>query len=406
MPQSTDPRRSRPSGQSSPRPVRRPPPRHAAPSGRTAGTGQRPRPSGRPAAGQRQSPPAPRRPRPQRNPQQLRTDQIHQVQQRRKRKRKRNYTLYYIILFFFLTVAGVVLSLTVFFNVRTIEVVGSSIYTAEDVLPILGAQEGDNLLRINTGKLRENVLEGLLRADQVEVKRIFPSTLRVEVTDGVPEVQMETGGKWYSLSDSGRILGILTEPEKDNGLLIVGLDLTGLAVGDYISDKTQSDPSGDEEAQAAADLFQSQYQAMESFFSALKEAQVSNVTAIDFSDVLKLTFYWQNRVKVVLGSFSELTYKLRLCRAILEDPSQLPDGSTGALNAEEASSAGVFFQEDQELELPGGGNGGVWNWNDDEEENLEENGEDSSQSDPESPSPSSPAEDGSSQTSSDGDVSS
>lgn len=329
-----------------------------------------------------------------------RAGQIRQVQQRRKRKRKRNYTLYYILLFFFLTVAGIILSLTVFFNIRTIEVVGSSIYTEEDVLPILGASEGDNLLRISTEKLEENVSAGLLRADHVEVKRIFPSTLRIEVTDGVPVVQLESDEKWYSVSASGRILEILSQPDSEHGVLILGLDLSGLQVGDLITQKSQPEIPGDEDSEAAASAYQNRLQTIQSFFSALKEAQVSGVTAIDCSDEIKLTFYWENRIKVVLGSFSELTYKLQLCRAILENPSQLPAEAIGILDAEEASTAGVFYQENAELELPGGGLGGIWNWDDDQEKNDPEDSSQQESSSLEESSISEPSEDVSSDLSS------
>ncbi len=347
----------------------------ARPAGRPSASGSR-RPPSKSGASVRGRPPEPRR-----DPRASRTGRIQEVQQRRKRKRKRNYTLYYILLFFFLTIAGIVLSLTVFFNIKTIEVTGSSIYSTADVLPILGAKEGDNLLRLNTERLRQNVLEGLLRSDQVAVKRVFPSTLRIEVTDGVPEVQMETSGDYYSLSRSGRILEIGTEPQPDHGIILLGVDLSGLKVGDSISEKENADASAGEEAKAAAEAYRIQLQAVQSFFSALTEAQISGVTAVDLSDEIKLTLYWENRIQVILGSFSELTYKLQLCKAILEDPTQLSADAKGVLDAENASSAGVFYQSAPDLAVPGGGMGGVWNWDDAE---AEENPPEEDTSSPES----------------------
>ena len=51
------------------------------------------------------------------------------VAAKRKRRRKKNYALYYIILFIFIVVAGIVLSLTVFFNIDAIQVEGNSRYS-------------------------------------------------------------------------------------------------------------------------------------------------------------------------------------------------------------------------------------------------------------------------------------
>ena len=100
-----------------------------------------------------------------------RAERIQEIQQRRKKKRKRNYTLYYILLFFFLTVAGIVLSLTVFFNIRNIEVTGSAIYGVEDVEPLLGVQKGDNLLRISDDPDVNDVLKFLREREIVHFQR-------------------------------------------------------------------------------------------------------------------------------------------------------------------------------------------------------------------------------------------
>lgn len=311
-----------------------------------------------------------------------RSGQIQAVQQRRKRKRKRNYTLYYILLFFILTVAGIILSLTVFFNIRTIEVTGSDLYTTEDVLPILGAEKGDNLLRIKTSQLRDNVFANFLQADEVKVRRVFPSTLWVEVTDGVPEVQMESAGNYYSISGGGRVLKITSSPEKGNGIVLLGVDLADMKVGDFLADK-KTDTTGTEEGKAAAEAFSHQLQTVESLFSAMEEAQVTGITAVDVSDELKLTVYWENRVQVVLGSFSELSYKLRLCKAILEDPTRIASDARGVLDAETASSAGVFFRPLTDLVCPGEDSGAVWNWSGEGTE--AETGADSDPADPSLP---------------------
>ena len=104
---------------------------------------------------------------------------------------------------------------------------------------------------------------------------------------------------------------------------------------------------------------------------------------MDVSDELKLTVYWENRVQVVLGSFSELSYKLRLCKAILEDPTRIASDARGVLDAETASSAGVFFRPSTELVCPGEDSGAVWNWSGEGTE--AETGADSDPADPSLP---------------------
>ncbi|MEG2597152.1 MAG: hypothetical protein RR977_01895, partial [Oscillospiraceae bacterium] len=74
---------------------------------------------------------------------QKRQEQISQTHRRRRKKKKRNFTLYYIILAVFLVIAGVTLSMTMFFNIETIQVSGSHLYTLADVTEFLDAKPGD-----------------------------------------------------------------------------------------------------------------------------------------------------------------------------------------------------------------------------------------------------------------------
>ena len=373
------PRAQRP-GQSSrpPQSIRRPPPGNS----RTAP------PQNRPPGSKRRQPPAKRRPAPPVRTETPRTENIRQVQKRRRQKRKRNYTLHYILLFLFLSVTGVILSLTVFFNIETIEVQGSEIYTEDEILSYLEIQKGDNLLRIDTGKAEETLLQGLTKADSVNVSRSFPNALRVTVADGKPSAQLENAGKYYVISQSGRILSVGDAPETGSGILISGVDLAGAAEGDYVEDVQQrlweeASTLAEEQEQPEPEKPES-IQNLKTFFAALKNAEYSKVTAVDLSDDLSLTLYWDNRIQILLGSFSELEYKLSFAKALLTEEQYAeiigPD-AVGTLDVESTSS-GVQFFPNLELQIPGDGVS-VWNWDDgqpkeEEPEQPEESGEESS----------------------------
>ncbi len=314
------------------------------------------------------APPAQRQKRPSRADA-SRTANIRQVQKHRRQKRKRNYTLYYIILFLFLSTTGVILSLTVFFNIEKIEVQGSEQYSQEEILSFLDIKEGDNLLRINTGEAEDTLLRELTKADQVKVSRAFPNGLKVTVTDGVPSAQLENEGSYYVISQSGRILSVGDSPEVGSGILISGIDLTGAVEGDYV-DHVQ-ERLWEEACAAAEEADEPQpekpddVQNLQTFFAALKTAEYSSVTAVDLTDDLSLTLYWENRIQVLLGSFSELDYKLAFAKTLLTDEQYAeiigPD-AVGILDVASTSSGVQFFPK-PDLEIPGDGVS-VWNWDD------------------------------------------
>ena len=307
--------------------------------------------------------------RPQQHSQDQRAAAIGEVQRRRRRRHKRNYTLYYIILFFFLSATGIVLSLTVFFNIETITVQGSEVYAASDVLPLLGVETGDNLLRINTGAMEDALLESLPQADRVTIDRNFPSGLTVTIADGEPSAQLFYDGSYYVVSQSGRILQKNTEARSGSGVVVVGVTLENAQVGDYV-DKLQQ--KNWEEASALAKEqgedppeMPDELTSLKTLFSALEAAEFSEVNAVDISSEVSLTIYWQNRIEIRLGSFSELEYKLRFVKEVLtgeEYSAIIPPGEAGILDAQSASSV-MPFQPAAGIEVPGGG-AGEWNWDD------------------------------------------
>lgn len=68
----------------------------------------------------------------------------------RKKRRRRGRNLLYYIMFTMIAVAvGLILSLTVFFKIETIEAEGLTHYTPEEVIQTTGIQLEDNLFRVD-----------------------------------------------------------------------------------------------------------------------------------------------------------------------------------------------------------------------------------------------------------------
>ncbi len=230
----------------------------------------------------------------------LRQEQIAKTQRHRRNRRKRNYTLYYIMLAIFLIVAGVTLSLTVFFNIESIEVKGSSIYTADDVKKALDAEIGDNLLRLNTKALSEDVLRQFEKADNVEVKRVFPTVLLVEIEDGVPTTQLYSDNKYYILSKRGRVLDILYE-SVPNAPIILGPGSGNANVGEYVSLLLENEDRD----------------WIEILLKEIEKSKIKDISAIDISNTIAIKIYYQNRFEINLGSLSELDTKLAMVYSVL-----------------------------------------------------------------------------------------
>ena len=100
----------------------------------------------------------------------------------KKRKKRHLKPAFYIFLAMIVLGTLTALSLTVFFNVTGFELLGSSVYGADEITSRTGIAVGDNLLRINTEKAASNIEATLPYVKTAKVSRKFPDKVKVEVT--------------------------------------------------------------------------------------------------------------------------------------------------------------------------------------------------------------------------------
>lgn len=87
-------------------------------------------------------------------------------------------------------------------SVRTVAVVGAEAIPREDVLTQLAVAEGTPLLRVDTAAAAQRVSE-FPRVAEVRVQRVYPSTVRVTVTERVAEVYFDAPDGTHSVDAEG-----------------------------------------------------------------------------------------------------------------------------------------------------------------------------------------------------------
>lgn len=299
-----------------------------------------------------------------------RNQEIARVQGQRRRRHKRNYTLYYIMLALLLTVTGVILSLTVFFRVETIEISGTAVYTQQQVLDALDARTGDNLLRLNINRLEQDVRQRLIQAEEIQIKRRFPNTLSVEVTDAVVEKQILSGGVSYHISGGGRVVAI-EQNAAPNIRIILGPDLRKLEPGDQL-DRLKT---LDEEAAASQETSSEEeytntrmLELISTLENEIERAGILDISMLDVSDSVNLKLLYQNRFEIRLGSSNELQDKLAMFSSVLEG---------GSLGLEEMGILDISdpdrcIASQNSPTLPDGAAQAGWKWLDSHLENFDE----------------------------------
>lgn len=219
----------------------------------------------------------------------------------RRRRRRRNMSLYYGTVAFIVLIIFAVLSVTVFFNVETVIVTGSSIYTAEQIAEASGIRGGDNMIRKNMGKAEKRITEDLIYIETAEITRRFPSSLEISVSpcEETACLSNDDNGYWI-VSKTGKMLTLEEEP------------IAGLPVF-YGAEPAEGQTPGMTFSSADEHKTDVIYELMERSEFGFG----SKITSYDVTDRLNISCMYEDRIEIQLGVISDIDYKFRLANEIL-----------------------------------------------------------------------------------------
>lgn len=125
----------------------------------------------------------------------------------RRRRRRGRFGFLYKLLSLVLILAAVVAGCIVFFRVETITVVGSTVYTDEEIIAAAGVKPGDNLFLVGKVQVGRKITDQLPYIDTVKPSRVLPSTLIIAVTERTPVGVLEgEDGTWWVIDASCHLL--------------------------------------------------------------------------------------------------------------------------------------------------------------------------------------------------------
>ena len=160
----------------------------------------------------------------------------------KKLRKLRKYLFHYILLAAFCLAIVFVMCYTVFFKLDKIQVTGCSVYSEQQIIDEIGAEEGESLFRINISNAEKTLRGKLPYIRSVKISRQFPTTLKVEIEEEEVLGAVYTLEGFTLLSTTGKVLetGVLALPESTPR--IVGLP-TGLvySTGSYLREEVGSE---------------------------------------------------------------------------------------------------------------------------------------------------------------------
>ncbi len=210
----------------------------------------------------------------------------------------------------------VILGISLFFKVETIQVRDPGPYTDEEVIAASGIMPGDNMLLLDKAQAASKIKVTLSYVQSVRIRRQLPGTVILELTQCQPIAALITEyNELWLISSEGKLLEQVTEEQAADYLLITGFPILLPTAGEQPS----LEDGSEEKLSAALQIS-----------NALQQLSLDPpVTKIDISELYDITLYCGDRFEVRIGTVQNIDYKLRYLQAAV---AQLADDQSGIID--------------------------------------------------------------------------
>lgn len=237
--------------------------------------------------------------------------------QKKKRKKQRHgsYILYYFLCGIVAVAVVAVLSVTVLFNIKRYEVIGDTQYTDEEIIAAAGIELGENLLRIDIDEAENNIISKLVYIDDAKIGRGFPDKLVITAEPAVPLANFYISGKYYLISEAGRVLeisnkrfdlpivkGYVFDPEKE------GNPETKTQEGGPLEE------DGEKRIAAALNIIEH-----------MRQCGLDKDFVIDLTDILSIKLTYDNRIEMELGTTAAMDEKIFNASLLILDHNEIAE---------------------------------------------------------------------------------
>ncbi len=223
----------------------------------------------------------------------VKTNVKRQQSSKRQHRRTRYRAMYFLLVIFLVLGIGISLSMTMLFNLTTIEVDNETQYGEQDIITASGIRAGDNLVRLDTAVAEQRIKTALPYAEQVTVKRKFPTTVQIHVTKAEPIANVKYSHGYLLISVSNRNLETRTEPMPDL-LLIEGFD-----------------PASDTPGQEFLSSEPGENDVLRAVTAAVVESGVEGIVSVDITDHYGILVRFGDKIVFEMGNCNDAAYKLQ-----------------------------------------------------------------------------------------------
>ena len=272
---------------------------------------------------------------PKKNVENLSRDEVRSINKKRiKRKRKIKKMMSLLALSSVVLCVGVLLVLTVFFKINTVNVTGAKIYANSKVMEESGIEIGSSLFSVSEKNLNEILPQKLPYVKSVKLTRKLPDTLVIDVTATRETAAFVYGSGYILVDDSGKVLDRDAKMLRENVAVVSGVALKGAPQGQKISLDNET---------VTGDLI--------TILSEIKKSKFNGVTEIILKDN-EFKLLYEDRITIKLGAMTNLDVKLQRAKAAIDKEDKINPYSEGVLDLKTEPYAYFRLGAEEEVTLP------------------------------------------------------
>lgn len=263
----------------------------------------------------------------------------HKPKPRKKRRvvRVKNHRFWKDLFIMLAITVAVILSISIFFKVKTVDVTGMAYYNAEQIRDASGIMQGDNLLTLSKASIASKIQAELPYVREVQIKRELPSRVIIAVKefDVSYAVKDAQGNDWLITAD-GNLLEQVDARTASEHVGVTGFTVQDPVVGQqFVVQSTQEDVAATAQQQAVVQLL-----------SALEQSDIADhVASINVAASFDLSFWYGDQFHVLLGTADELEYKLQYLSEVIKN---LDSYASGEIDVSFSNERKAIFRSEQE----------------------------------------------------------
>lgn len=241
-----------------------------------------------------------------------------------KTRKNRNYGLYYFLVVAIVVSLLVIAVLNLGLKVKQIDVSGTDVYTAQEVITASSLVIDSGLFSFDKEETGEKIENSLPYVDQAKVSRKWFNIVKIEITQAQPRSIYIKDNTFFLVSDKNKVLSAAKEQQLPKYTLVRGIEIESANIGSEV---------------VFADEFL--MVRIEELFAVLEKYDLK-VLEIDFSNINNVKLNYQQRIILELGYPDNLDEKINMAKNTIKK--EISNANKGILNLSIANQA--YFRPD------------------------------------------------------------